>query len=170
LGHLHRMHAVDKNTNTVYYSGSPLSYSFAEANQQKYVLIVDAEPGEKVQVSERLLTKGKKLLRHRAEGIEDALQWLTENTESLVELTLVTDTFLTATERKQLNAAHSGIITIIPEVLNENELAAVDKKNIDLTKNMNDLFRDYFKHAKGQEPNLEIMELFTEILAEENES
>lgn len=167
LGHLHRMHAVDKNTNTVFYSGSPLSYSFAETNQKKYVIIIEVEPGKKVIVNEKELTNGKKLLRYRAEGMEDALKWLTGNTENLVELTLVTNTFLTASERKQLNSAHSGIITIIPEVLNETELTASDKKSIDLTKNMNELFRDYFKHIKGQEPNSEIMELFTEILAEE---
>jgi exonuclease SbcD len=35
---------------------------------------------------------------------------------------------------------------------------------------MNDLFRDYFKHAKGQEPNEEIMELFAEILSEDENS
>lgn len=166
LGHLHRMHAVD-NESKVFYSGSPLSYSFAEANQQKYVLIVDAEPGEKVKVTEKILTKGKKLMRYKAEGMEDAINWLTQNPNSLVELTLVTDTFLTAQERKQISAAHSGIVTIIPEVTNPNELAETGKKSIDLSKNMNELFRDYFKHTKSQEPNEEIMALFAEILSEE---
>jgi exonuclease SbcD len=32
---------------------------------------------------------------------------------------------------------------------------------------MTELFRDYFKHEKGQAPNDEIMQLFTELLAEE---
>ena len=168
LGHLHRMHSVDEQKDAVYYCGSPLSYSFAEANQQKYVLVIDAEPGKKAKVEKKLLTKGKKLLRYRADGMEDAINWLTENHDCLVELTMVTDTFLTAQERKQLAAAHNGIITIIPEVINANELTATDKKSIDLSKNMNELFSDYFKHAKGQEPNKEIMELFNEILAEEN--
>lgn len=167
LGHLHRMHRVDKESK-VYYSGSPLSYSFAEANQQKYVLIIDAKPGEKVKITEKPLSKGKKLLRYKAVGMEDALDWLRQNPDCLVELTLVTDTFLTAQERKQISAAHSGIVTIIPEVTNPNEFAATNKKSIDLSKNMNELFRDYFKHAKGQEPNEEIMKLFTEILAEDN--
>jgi exonuclease SbcD len=45
LGHLHRMHRVGVNPCPVYYSGSPLSYSFGEANQKKYVLLVDAAPG-----------------------------------------------------------------------------------------------------------------------------
>ncbi len=166
LGHLHRMHRVDKESK-VFYSGSPLSYSFAEANQQKYVLIIDAKPGEKVKVIEKPFLKGKKLLRFKAHGMEDALNWLTQNPDCLVELTLVTDTFLTALERKQINAAHNGIITIIPEVTNPSEFAATDKKSIDLSKNISELFRDYFKHAKGQEPNEEIMELLAEILSEE---
>ncbi len=46
LGHLHRMHTVDRESK-VLYSGSPLSYSFAEANQQKYVLILTLKPAKK---------------------------------------------------------------------------------------------------------------------------
>jgi exonuclease SbcD len=170
VGHLHRMHEVDPNPAPAYYSGSPLSYSFSEANQKKYVLLVDVEPGETAVVREVELTQGKKLLRKRAEGLEDALLWLAENQECLVELTLVTDTFLTALERKQLNAAHSGIVTIIPEVIHADDLIDTNQKKIDLTRSMEELFRDYFKHEKGQEPNDELMNLFTEILAEDSES
>lgn len=167
LGHLHRMHPVESEPCAAFYSGSPLSYSFAEANQNKYVLIVDLQPGKKAMIYKKELVSGKKLLRHRAEGMEDALVWLTSNPGFLVELTLVTDTYLTARERKQLNAAHSGIVTIIPEVTNPGEQKPSNKTNIDLSRNMEELFKDYFKYAKGQEPNNEIMGLFTEILAEE---
>lgn len=169
IGHLHRMHRVDSAPCPVYYSGSPLSYSFAEANQKKYALLVDVEPGKVATVQELELTKGKKLLRKRAEGIDEALQWLNENPDCLVELTMVTDTYLTAQERKQLSAAHNGIITIIPEVKNASEFSGGNKKSIDLTKTMEELFTDYFRHEKGQEPNAEVMKLFTEILAEEGE-
>jgi len=169
IGHLHRMHQVDSVPCPVYYSGSPLSYSFAEANQQKYVLLVDTEPGKLVTVSEVELIKGKKLLRKRAEGMDEALLWLTGNPACLVELTMVTDTYLTAQERKQLSAAHNGIVTLIPEVRNANEHQLGSKKGIDLTRNMEELFTDYFRHEKGQDPNEEIMKLFTEILAEDDE-
>ncbi|WP_321286996.1 exonuclease SbcCD subunit D [uncultured Sunxiuqinia sp.] len=167
LGHLHRMHQVDADPCPTYYSGSPLSYSFSEANQKKYALLVDVKPGAVATVREVELTKGKKLLRKRAEGMEDALKWLAENQECLVELTLVTETFLTAVERKQLNGTHSGIVAIIPEVENAEELIDGNQKKIDLTRSMEELFRDYFKHEKGQDPNPELMSLFTEILAEE---
>ncbi len=170
IGHLHRMHQVDSQPGPVYYSGSPLSYSFAEANQKKYVILVDAEPGKIVNIQEIELTKGKKLLRKRAEGMNEALQWLTENVDCLVELTMVTDTYLTAQERKQLSAAHNGIVAIIPEVKNASDLMTGSKKGIDLTKTMEELFTDYFRHKnKEQEPNDEIMKLFAEILAEEDE-
>jgi len=167
IGHLHRMHQVDSEPCPVFYSGSPLSYSFAEANQKKYVLIIDAEPGETAGVREIELTSGKKLLRKRAEGFDEALQWLAENKDALVELTLVTETFLTATERRQLNTAHPGIVSIIPEVTNAANLTGSRQKQIDLSRSMEELFRDYFKHEKGQEPGEELMNLFTEILAED---
>lgn len=167
LGHLHRMHSAGKSS--VYYSGSPLSYSFAEANQQKYVLVVDIEPQQEARVREIELMQGKKLLRKRAEGMDEALAWLAENQDSLVELTLVTDTFLTAMERKTIAAAHSGIIAIIPEIQGGIESNSARTKNIDLSKSMDELFADYFRHKKGQEPNDEIMKLFTEIMAEEGE-
>ncbi|WP_320113262.1 exonuclease subunit SbcD [Draconibacterium orientale] len=169
LGHLHRMHRVDNNSNPVYYSGSPLSYSFAEANQKKYVLLVDAEPGQNAAVRKIELNSGKRLLRKRAEGMEDAIQWLSDNQDALVELTLVTETYLNATDRKQLNKAHAGIVSIIPEVTNPDNLVGNQQKQIDLSRSMEELFRDYFMHEKGQEPNDDLKNLFNEILAEEEQ-
>jgi exonuclease SbcD len=169
LGHLHRMHQVDSVPCPVFYSGSPLSYSFAEANQKKQVLLIEAEPGAEVRVSGVELTKGRKLLRKRAEGLEEAIAWLNENPDCLAELTMVTDTFLTAQERKQLDNAHDGIITIIPEVRQTGGINPKNRMNIDLSKSMKELFRDYFRHVKNQDPNDDLIRLFTEILAEEDE-
>lgn len=169
LGHLHRMQKVDDSISTVYYSGSPVSYSFSEANQKKYVLLVDIEPGEKADVRKIELSTVRPLLRKRANGIEEAIEWLSENQEALVELTLVTDTFITPLERRKLNTAHHGIITIIPEVINNDLKVENRQKQIDLNRSMESLFSDYFTHEKGQEPNDDIMNIFREILAEEDE-
>lgn len=169
LGHLHRMNKIDLVPCPVYYSGSPLSYSFAEANQKKYALLIDVQPGKKARVREVELTKGKKLLRKRAEGIEEALQWLAENPDCLCELTMVTETYLTAHERKRLSLAHNGIVTIVPEVKNATGVSSGSKKSIDLSKSMEDLFAEYFRHTKGHAPNADVMALFTELLAENEE-
>jgi exonuclease SbcD len=171
LGHLHRMHkADDTSPSPVYYSGSPLSYSFSEADQQKYLLLVEIEPGHGATVREIPLTGGKRLLRKKAYGVEEALLWLAENRDALVELTLVTDTFLTAQDRRRLQATHEGIISIIPEVSDMDALTGHSPSNIDLSQSMETLFRDYFLHEKGQEPGEEILSLFREIMAEEEES
>lgn len=169
LGHLHRMHQVSSSPSPVFYSGSPLSYSFAEANQKKYVLLIDVIPGNPAVIREVELTRVKPLLRKRARGVEAALQWLAENPNALVELTLATDTFLTAVDRRNLHAAHPGIVAIIPEVANAENLFTTHHKQIDLSRSVEALFRDYFFHEKGQEPNEEIMQLFTEIMAEEKQ-
>jgi len=167
LGHLHRMHRTDSSPCPVYYSGSPLSYSFSEASQKKFALIIEVEPGKEAMIRERELINGKRLLRKRAEGVDEAMQWLTDNQDALVELTLVTPNFLTAMERRQLNAIHPGIVSIIPEVTNADRLIDNRQKQIDLNQSMEKLFKDYFKHEKGQAPNDELMDLFVEILAEE---
>lgn len=169
LGHLHRMHKVDDSQSPVYYSGSPISYSFSEANQKKYVVLVDVTPGEIANVREVQLTTVRPLLRKRAYGVEEALEWLNDNSNALVELTLVTDSFITAKDRRMLNAAHNGIVTIIPEVQNSDSFEDNNRNQIDLTQDMESLFTKYFTQIKGQSPNDDIMNLFREILAEEDE-
>jgi exonuclease SbcD len=168
LGHLHRKQQMKNSRGLASYSGSPISYSFSEANQKKYVLLIDAQAGKEISLKECELTKGRKLLRFKANGIEEAVSWLSENTEALVELTIVSDTFLTSVDRKLLADTHSHIISIIPEIKNIDELVEDDKSNIDLTQPIDDLFKSYFKSKNaGQEPNERIMSLFKEILAEE---
>lgn len=168
LGHLHRMQKTDDYPSPIYYSGSPISYSFSEANQKKYILLVDVKPGGEAKIREVELTKVRPLLRKRLYGVDEAIRWLSENNDALVELTLVTDTYITAKDRRKLNNAHNGIVTIIPEVLNSNLFIDNGKKQIDLNQNMESLFSDYFTHIKGQLPNDDIMNMFREILAEED--
>lgn len=167
LGHLHRKQQIDPVPCPVIYSSSPLAYSFSEVNQQKYVMIVDALPGKPVVVTDVPLQKGKRLLRYRAENISNAIEWLKDHAEALVEITMVTEDFLTAGERKQLSAAHSFIINIIPEVKNKSSSSNMLTVGPDITKTMSELFEDYFEHRHGQRPNENVLNLFKELLAVE---
>jgi DNA repair protein SbcD/Mre11 len=169
LGHLHRKQKVSSGTGSVIYSGSPLSYSFSEADQKKYAVVMDIQPGRQPQVKEILLTKGLPLFRKRAESVEEAVGWLTENPKCLVELTMATETYLTAAERKSLYTAHDGIVMLIPDVRNRNEWQNDSGGQIDLTKSIEDLFIEYFKHARGQEPNENLLKLLKEVLSETNQ-
>lgn len=164
LGHLHRKQVIDTAPCPVLYSSSPLAYSFSETNQQKYVILVDAEPGQPVTITEIPLEQGRRLLRYRSGNIPEALAWLHNNQAALVEITLATEDFLTAEERKQLMSAHPFIINIIPELVNNHQQAT---SRPDITKNMQELFADYFTHRYGQLPNDAILHLFKELLSAE---
>ncbi len=163
LGHLHRRQTVDTKPCPIVYSSSILAYSFAEANQDKNVILVEVEPNKEAKVEPVKLKAGKKLLRKRFEEIENAVKWLTENPDSLVELTMVADDFLTSQDRKQLHTAHQGIVTIIPEIRNKASREG-SPTAIDLNRPIDELFSDYFMSKKGVNPNEEIMDLFKEVL------
>ncbi|MFZ4401121.1 MAG: metallophosphoesterase family protein [Bacteroidales bacterium] len=167
LGHLHRKQKIFSANGPVIYSGSPLSYSFSEANQDKYIIIIDIQTGETAKIREIKLNKGKKLLRKRSENIDEAIEWLKKNQNSLIELTMATDTYLTSEERNRINVAHEGIISFIPDVKNHSEQTSSFNQSIDLSKSMEMLFSEYFMHSKGQQPNENILKLFKEVLSEE---
>ncbi len=161
LGHLHRYHNVGSEKHPAVYSGSPLSYSFAEAGQDKYVAIVDIKPGSSAVIERVKLESGKKLLRKKFDNIDDAVLWLNKNQNTLLELTIKMDEFLSATDRQRLYSAHDGIISIIPEIKNIN---VSEEKIIDLEQSMENLFEQYFYHKKGQKPDKRIKDLFKEII------
>ena len=58
---------------------------------------------------------------------------------------------------------------MIPEVRNAQDVANRKSASIDLTKGMEDLFADYFKHKYTQEPNDRLINLFREALASEED-
>lgn len=162
LGHLHRYQDVGVHQ-PVIYSGSPLAYSFSESGQKKYVSVIEALPGKPVKVERIPLTSGKTLVRKTFHEVTKAEQWLLENQDCLVELTMATDEFLKSEERKRIAEAHNGIIHLIPKVRNTE--GGNSFSEINLNQNLKSLFRDYFKFKnEGQEPNEELMELFDEIL------
>ncbi|TGN29889.1 exonuclease subunit SbcD [Empedobacter tilapiae] len=164
LGHLHGFKNIGSEENPVVYSSSPLCYSFSEAGQNKYVSLIEAEPNQTISYHKIELKNGKPLIRKTFDNINVAVEWLNENQNALVELTLESDSFLKADERKLIYQSHDGIIHLIPKLKNQ-EIETVEYKFADQTKDMKELFADYFKSKNGnQEPNDEIKDLFNEIL------
>jgi len=165
LGHLHRCHEVSPNPCPVVYSGSPLAYSFSEAEQQKFVMLLEVQPGQACTYEKIPLAAGKKLVRKKFDDIDTAIQWLEVNPDVLLELGIRSDTYLTALQRKQLYEAHEGIVALIPEItLAEGE--NVQGPQVDLSESMQSLFQSYFQHKHGQAPQEELLDLFKEVLGE----
>ena len=163
LGHLHRHQNVGTEEKPVVYSGSPLSFSFSEAGQQKYVNIINVEPNNIVQLERIPLKSGKQLARKTFNSIDSAVEWLNDNQYTLVELTIESDTYLKSEDLKRLRNAHHEIVHIIPIVKNDNVMDE-SSKQVNLNQDITALFSDYFKYSKGQSPNEEIIELFKEII------
>jgi exonuclease SbcD len=164
LGHLHRPQEVTGEAFAVAYCGSPLAYSRSEASQQKYVYCVDIEAGKMGKVEKIPLTGGRKILRHRSSGVDEAVDWLRAHSDSYVELTVETESYLSSTERRRIYEAHSRILSVIPELTGE--AAARPDMPVDTDKPIVELFADYFSaEYGGGEPPKDLLDLFREVLA-----
>lgn len=167
LGHLHRYQNINSKEQPVVYSSSPLCYSFSEAGQQKKVVIIEAKPNNTVTYSDISLTSGRKLHRVRFSTIEDTVEWLLDNPETLVEITLESDTFIKTEDLKLIHSSHDGIIHIIPIIKKMDEDGnPLHSGRVNLDQDINGLFADYFKSKnKLQEPNDDLLALFQELLS-----
>lgn len=164
LGHLHGFQNIGTKEKPVIYSSSPLCYSFSEAGQKKYVSIIEAEPGKPVSYEKKALKSGRALVRKTFTSVDETVQWLKENPNTFIELTLESETFLTADERRLIYQAHDGIVHLIPKVKSK-ESGEETPHEINLNQDIEALFKDYFKSKNGgQEANEELMKLFNEIL------
>lgn len=167
LGHLHRYQNINSKEKPVVYSSSPLCYSFSEAGQHKKVAIIEALPNSEVLYTDIALKTGRALHRVRFSNIEDTVEWLLDNPNTLVELTLESDTFIKTEDLKLIHSCHDGIIHIIPIIKKTDEDGnPLNQGRVNLDQDINGLFSDYFKSKnKLQEPNDDLLALFQELLS-----
>ncbi|WP_199707997.1 metallophosphoesterase family protein [Algoriphagus lacus] len=166
LGHLHRYHAVSHDTVPVVYSSSPLAYSFSEADQEKKVVLIEAQPGKPVAYKPIGLKQGRPLYRVKFDQLDKTLQWLEENPNCFVEITYETEQSIDASTRKAIMKAHDGIVNLIPQLKNPLGQESFQLHVDDLSKDVESLFRMFYQSEKGQEPNPEILSLFKEIISQ----
>jgi exonuclease SbcD len=169
LGHLHRPQQVGNAPCPAYYSGSPLAYSFSEAEHSKAVYVVDAEPGRDPQITPVYLSCGKPLRRWVAErGYGQALEWCEEGRDpnAWVDLEIVTDRVLTSEEQKALRDLHPGIINIRPH-LRQDPAAEPDFQSRE-NKRVDELFRDYYRSRMGCDIPEELMEAFLDVVNDQD--
>jgi len=170
LGHLHRPQQIRSAACPTYYAGSPLAYSFSEADYAKAVFIVDAEPGREAEVKPVYLDCGKPLKRWCADrGIGQALEWCEQGRDlnAWIDLEIITDRVLTADEQKTIRSLHPGIINIRPRLITDEteQLAAVSREG----RKIDELFKDYYKYRMGVDIPDELMQAFIEIINDDSE-
>ncbi len=164
LGHLHRGHFVCPKPVPIAYCGSPLAYSRSESEQQKYVFLVELEPGTEANVTQLPLQSGLPVVRPVCESTDEAVQWLAEHQEAYVELTLQLDSYLSSEERRRIFAAHDRILSIIPEIRGAE--MHEESKVADVSQSIDTLFSEYYAaEHQGSEPPKALTELFREVLS-----
>jgi exonuclease SbcD len=164
LGHLHRPQQLHNTLQACRYSGSPLSFSFSEADQQKELVIVDVIPGGQVKVQSVNLSCGKALKRWRANNIGEAKRWCAEpkNLECWVELEIMVDKPIEMAELAELRKIHPGIVTIRP-AFPELETESSDQQRLsEMT--LVERFDLFFQRERGMAPPEELVRFFLEMV------
>jgi len=166
LGHLHRPQKLTGAIMPTYYSGSPLQYSKNESSYSKSVYLVEAQPGQEVQVEEIYLRNYKPIEVWECDGIAAALDKCRQEQErrSWVYLDITTDRVLTQAEIKEMKSLRQDIVQIRP-IFKAAEASLIEENHDYRSLNIEELFKNFYRHQKqGTEAPPEIMDLFYKVL------
>ncbi len=155
LGHLHGRQQV--GTDHVYYSGSPLPYSFSEANHVKGALVVDLSPDKIVTIRQKPLARLRDMRRIRgtlSELLEQGEVMKRDEDKSrldYLEVTL-TDQGPVTDPMNRLREYYPYIMRLLFDRERSEEMAkGVLLSKADLTKKSAvDLFTDFFERQLGR--------------------
>ena len=157
LGHLHRQQKVP-HAGQVWYSGSPLQLDFGEVEDQKGVLLAEAEPGLPAKVTTIPLTSGRRLMT-----LEGALDEIESRADQ------VSDAYVKVILREkgrvgladEVRALVPGAVDVVLESPDEAPREQPDERR---TLSPTEAFHLYLEE-KGQEDS-KVEELFSELLDE----
>jgi len=171
LGHLHRPQSIGRDEfPKIRYAGSPLAYSFSEANQAKSVSIIELHPpatGKKPTYKEMLLMAGKPLIRWQAQnGLQEVYSWLDEQKDynAWIDLEIYLDDILTHEQLANIRNSHQGLLNIRP-VFTKHESIVRQERIANLPIDI--IFKDFYaRQMDGAQPTDDVVQLFMEILDE----
>lgn len=170
LGHLHKPQKVKGTEISAYYSGSPLPYSKSEVGYSKSCKLIDVEANKKCNIDNIYFNNYKPIEIWKCSDIESAIEKCRENSnrESWVYLEIETDKFLSQEDIKSMRSLKKDIVEIIPRIKGE-EKESFDFDNIK-EKSMKEVFKDFYLKERGVEPDDEVVELFLDIVQEEEDN
>lgn len=158
LGHLHKKQHMGKGH--CYYSGAPLQYAFDE-RADKSVKVFDLTKDGVQNLRDLPLTKGKRLARLEANGVEAALALLAQYPDSHVELKLFLTAPLSSADSKRLSACEN-LVSLLAEVQTDETLQFESRKGL----SDEALFDAFYKSQYAVEAKPELKTLFLQTLAE----
>lgn len=165
LGHIHRPQRIGRDT--IRYAGSPLKYSFSEANQKKSVTIVDIHDTHEIELSVRKLQplhdmrkiKGslKELMKEEVYALAD--------TKDYIQATL-TDTEELLDPIGTLRSVYPNIMQIILDK-NQKEVEYKEQRYEERkSKSAMELFQEFYEQVTGREFDENKREVMSTIMEE----
>lgn len=165
LGHIHRPQKVGRET--LRYSGTPLKYSFSEADHQKSVTIVELLEKGRIQICEAMLVPERELRKIKGTYLEVTAKnaYTSENQGDYLQVTL--------TDESDIPGAMEKLRTVYPNLMRleydnrrtrenrEIEAAKEQEKRSEL-----ELFEEFYE-LLNNEPMKEEQREFTERLIQE---
>ena len=100
-------------------------------------------------------------------NILDATNWLKENQNCWVELTIVSDNYLSHSDKQMLYDASNKIVAIIPQVKTTSDTLSAGNLISSIRTDKTALFKSYFTKMKGGEPDQSLIDLFNEIISQQ---
>lgn len=162
LGHLHKRQHMGKGN--CWYSGSPLQYSFDEANTEKGVRIFDLTERGAENIRDIPLTSGKKLVRLEADSLASAKELLARYPDCWAELKLHLSSPLTSAESAELTAC-GGLVSLVTDVRETGSMEFESRKGLSDF----GLFEEFYRSQYNEAPGGELTALFLSVLQESEE-
>lgn len=163
LGHLHRPQAVAASPVVARYAGSPIAYSFSEADGQKSVVLVDVEPGCSALVRQIPLSCGIPLVRWRAfGGLHEVRRWVEEKRDARawIDLEIHVEHELSPAEMQELRRLRD-FVQVRPVVRGGLQEADTDFSLVGLSPE--ELFIRFYWRQKGSAPKAELVRMFSQL-------
>ena len=161
LGHLHRPQKIGGTP--VYYSGSPLQYSFNESGYSKSVNIVEVKPGQPAEVRQVLLPCLKPLEVWRTSSADEALEMCAQNSgrSCFVHIKISSGEVLGRAIINEMRSLKADIVEIETEYLLDEEFIPESSE-----KSFDENFAEFYRAKKGRDPLPELLDLLHEVLEE----
>lgn len=171
LGHLHRPQQVRRAPTLARYAGSPIAYSFGEAPYPKSVTVVEAHPGDReAAVTTIPVRAGRPLVVWQAKnGLAEVERWVEEGRDpgAWIDLEIHVEHPLTLDQIQRLRAMRPDFVHIRPVVATAAEEVAAGAERRALT--LEEQFVRFYRTSRGGEPPAELVRLFLELAAGEEE-
>lgn len=159
LGHIHKPMCVSKSRN-VYYSGSIANYDFAHPTEKR-VILADCD-GNGVSTESIPLTRGKELYTFTVGSADEAIERLDEHPDGYVRIVYRSGEPLSGRAAAEMKRRECFTVLEVDRPEEEKSERVLRRGRSD-----EELFRLYYAHRTGKEPDGRLVDIFLSALGRE---